>query len=456
MASAMAPVRVRAGLRVLPDHTLETHPPLGVLIVLSQVHVMIDASPQASGLDNLLAFPETLLAALPLLLAALVVPPTTLRQALALAKQQADAAALRRQAVLEPLSMLTNLRLWQRWQTAVQPFHRADQQLLTLQQRQQQLISRAVLAQHSLLALALLVLLWQGSSLLASGQLGVALLLAALLALWALYEVLTPLCHSFVALGLSMAARDRLNQLGDITVTDNDKPQPAGPYRLAVEQLSARHPGAISGPDNIHFALHSGQILVVNGASGAGKSSLLQALAGDLPYQGQVTLNNKPLQHWQLSHCLGYLPQQPDIFDLTLAQNLRLGAPEASEQELWQVLEDVALKTWAENQPQQLDTVLGEYGAAVSGGQGRRIALARLLLAKRPILLLDEPFAGLDSVTTQHVVQALMQRQAGGMLLIVSHQPVYLPHATTLQLAPDRHDLLQPKHPHQQDKSSNL
>jgi ATP-binding cassette subfamily C protein CydC len=173
---------------------------------------------------------------------------------------------------------------------------------------------------------------------------------------------------------------------------------------------------------------------VINGASGAGKSSLLQALAGDLPYQGQVTLNNKPLQHWQLSHCLGYLPQQPDIFDLTLAQNLRLGTPEASEQELWQVLEDVALKTWVQSQPQQLDTLLGEYGTAVSGGQGRRIALARLLLTKRPLLLLDEPFAGLDPVSCASVAAALQQRQQQGIVLIVSHQPLVLPQALQLQL----------------------
>ena len=217
--------------------------------------------------------------------------------------------------------------------------------------------------------------------------------------------------------------------------------------RLEVTHLNAWY-GQAQALFDVSLAVEAGELVVLQGLNGAGKSSLLQALSGDLPYQGQVTLNHKPLQHWQLNHCLGYLPQQADIFDLTLAQNLRLGAPEASEQELWQVLEDVALKTWAENQPQQLDTVLGEYGAAVSGGQGRRIALARLLLAKRPILLLDEPFAGLDSVTTQHVVQALVQRQARGMLLIVSHQPLYLPHATTLQLATDRHDLLQLEHQH--------
>ncbi|HBN88877.1 MAG TPA: thiol reductant ABC exporter subunit CydC, partial [Rheinheimera sp.] len=93
-----------------------------------------------------------------------------------------------------------------------------------------------------------------------------------------------------------------------------------------------------------------------------------------------------------------------------------------------------ALKDWAKNQPQQLDTVLGEYGAAVSGGQARRIALARLLLTNRPMLLLDEPFAGLDPDTTQQVLQALLQRQRNGILVIVSHQRLDIPQAQLLQL----------------------
>lgn len=375
-----------------------------------------------------------LLAAIPLLLAALLLPPLTLNPAIKLARQQAACAAKRRQALLEPLSMLANLVLWQRWQQQADSFNTTDQQLLNLQQYQQQLISRAVLAQHSLLGLSLLLLLWQGGSLLASGQLSVALLLAALLALWALYEVLTPLCHSFVALGLSMAARDRLNQLGEVTVAAKNKPEPQGPFQLTVKQLSARQPGALCGPDSISFSLSSGQLLLISGASGVGKSTLLQALAGEVAFSGEVQLNGRMLSHWQLNHSIGYLPQQPDLFDLTLAQNLRLAAPDAGASELWQALEDVALKDWAEQQPQQLDTLLGEYGAAVSGGQGRRIALARLLLAKRPILLLDEPFAGLDSITTQRVAKALQQRQQSGLLIIVSHQQLALNHSIALNL----------------------
>lgn len=384
-----------------------------------------------------------LLAAIPLLPAVLLVPALTLNRAMLLAKQQANTAASRRQTLLEPMSMLANLLLWQRWQHTLLPFQQTDHSLLSLQQRQQQLVSRAVLLQHSLLGITLLLLLWQGCHLLASASLTVPLLLAALLALWALYEVLTPLCHSVVALGLSVAARDRLNQFGNNLASAGDKPQPTAPYRLSVSKLSARHDAALSGPDNISFALQSGQILLINGASGAGKSTLLKALATELPYQGEATLNGQPLTHWQLNHCIGYLPQQPDLFDLTLAQNLRLGAPDATDAQLWQVLEQVALADWAKAQPQQLATVLGEYGAAVSGGQGRRIALARLLLTNRPILLLDEPFAGLDGATAAHLVQALVNRQARGILIIVSHQQLKLPTATRLQLSTDRHDLLQ-------------
>ena len=98
------------------------------------------------------------------------------------------------------------------------------------------------------------------------------------------------------------------------------------------------------------------------------------------------------------------------------------------------MLKDTALHDWVQNQPQQLDTVLGEYGAAVSGGQARRIALARILLTNRPVLLLDEPFAGLDPDTTQQVLQALLQRQRNGILVIVSHQRLDIPQAQLLQL----------------------
>lgn len=373
-------------------------------------------------------------AGLPLLLA-LFVPLLTFKRATKLAAHETSAAALRRTLLLEPLTMLPALLIWQRWQDKTRQFSAQDQHCLELQRQQQQLSSRCALLQQSMLALSLLLLLWQGAQLLAAQALTVPLLLAAALALWALYEVMLPLCQSFVALGMSMAARNRLNQLAERTVlSQNGKPEPEGVLTLTAIQLSARQNGALYGPDNVSFTLQSGSVLLISGASGSGKTTLLQALANQLAVTGTLQLNGLPYSEWQLGQTLGYLSQQADIFDLTLAQNLRLADPNASDAQLWQVLKDTALHDWVQNQPQQLDTVLGEYGAAVSGGQARRIALARILLTNRPVLLLDEPFAGLDPDTTQQVLQALLQRQRNGILVIVSHQRLDIPQAQLLQL----------------------
>ena len=373
-------------------------------------------------------------AGLPLLLA-LFVPLLTFKRATKLATHETSAAALRRTLLLEPLTMLPALLIWQRWQDKTRQFSAQDQHCLELQRQQQQLSSRCALLQQSMLPLSLLLLLWQGAQLLAAQALTVPLLLAAALALWALYEVMLPLCQSFIALGMSLAARNRLNQLAKRTVqSQSGKPEPEGVLTLTAIQLSARQNDALYGPDNVSFTLQSGSVLLISGASGSGKTTLLQALANQLAVTGTLQLNGLPYSEWQLGQTLGYLSQQADIFDLTLAQNLRLGAPDASDAQLWQVLKDTALHDWAQNQPQQLDTVLGEYGAAVSGGQARRIALTRLLLTNRPVLLLDEPFAGLDPDTTQQVLQALLQRQRNGILVIVSHQRLDIPQAQLLQL----------------------
>ena len=104
-----------------------------------------------------------------------------------------------------------------------------------------------------------------------------------------------------------------------------------------------------------------------------------------------------------------------------MAANLRLGKPEATEAELLSALDKVGLLTWLQAQPQGLQTSLGEYGAAISGGQARRVALARLLLKPRRVLLLDEPFAGLDNETRERVWDSVREHQKQGLLVVVSH-----------------------------------
>lgn len=370
--------------------------------------------------------PGLLLVTLPGLLLAWLSPWLGYWQGGRLAREEVAHAEQRREFLLDSLELLTPLLIWQRWGERSAAFAGQDRAHLDRQDRQQRLSSRIALLQQWALAVSLLALLWQGWPLISEAAVSVPLLLAVMLTLLGLSEALLPLAGSFVALGLSQAARDRLNSLaGEAPQQEPSRPRPEGPWRLQLHAVTARWPGALNGPDNIHLQLEQGETLLLQGPSGGGKSTLLQLLAGEqLPSSGECWLNGQPLLHWDVRQVIGYLPQDIDIFNLSLAANLRLGNPQASDEQLWQTLTDVALADWARAHPQQLQLQPGELGSAVSGGQARRIALARLLLAERPVLLLDEPFAGLDATTREQVMAALVRRQAQGLLVIASHQPI--------------------------------
>lgn len=370
--------------------------------------------------------PALLLATSPGLLLAWLSPWLGYWQSGWLAREEVAHAEQRREFLLDSLELLTPLLVWQRWGERSAAFAGRDRAHLERQDRQQRLGSRIALLQQWALAASLLALLWQSWSLISEAAISVPLLLAVLLTLLGLSEALLPLAASFIALGLSQAARDRLNSLaGDAPRQEPPRPRPEGPWTLQLHAVTARWPGALNGPDNIQLQLEQGEALLLQGPSGGGKSTLLQLLAGEpVPSSGAILLNGQSLGHWDLRRVIGYLPQDIDIFNLSLTANLRLGNPAATDEQLWQVLADVALADWVQAHPQGLQLRPGELGSAVSGGQARRIALARLLLAERPVLLLDEPFAGLDAATRERVMAALVRRQAQGLLIIASHQPV--------------------------------
>jgi ATP-binding cassette subfamily C protein CydC len=165
--------------------------------------------------------------------------------------------------------------------------------------------------------------------------------------------------------------------------------------QLELQQLSARQHGAINSTKTVSLHLKAGDLLWLQGASGVGKSTLLATIAGWLaPASGQIVLNGTPLQRYpakQQRQLIGLLPQQVTLFNMSLAANLKLAAPDATDQQLLEALTQAQLADWLATLPLGLATELGEYGTAVSGGQARRIALARLLLQNADLLLLDDP-----------------------------------------------------------------
>ncbi|WP_201544326.1 thiol reductant ABC exporter subunit CydD [Psychrobacter sp. H7-1] len=182
--------------------------------------------------------------------------------------------------------------------------------------------------------------------------------------------------------------------------------------------------------------IEPGARVALVGESGSGKSSLLQALMGFVSYQGNITLYNaaenfsQNLQHIppeQLRQKLGYLAQQVALMPLSIAQNLRLANPDASDAQLIEVLKQVELWSLIERLPQGMDTLLGERGQGLSGGQQQRLGIAQLLLRNDSLWLLDEPTEHLDPDTAQRIHQLLQQVSLGKTVIWVTHAKEQLP-----------------------------
>ena len=391
-----------------------------------------------------------------LLLLALLLPLIVSLRGINRAKKLSQVSEARRQKLLAPLAIITQLLLWRQWQTQTKGYIAQDNELQKLEWSAQKLRSTVMLLIQWFFYAAVLVVLFsifQLSSNATSPQavlnnIDVPLVLAVTLGLLGIQEIIVPLGQHYLALGNSVSAKDRLNALltaselepnSEKTIFDNKTDEnysasnhklknhaglklPTGPLNAKLTQVSAKIPNALVGAQDVNVSMHSGTPLIIKGPSGCGKSTLLQALAGELPLtSGHVTLNDANWFDYDWQDQLGYLGQQLDIFDQTLAANLRLGKPDATDDELLVALDKVGLLPWLHAQPQGLDTPLGEYGAAISGGQARRVALARLLLKPRRVLLLDEPFAGLDVETREKVWHSVRVHQQQDLLIVVSH-----------------------------------
>ena len=187
-------------------------------------------------------------------------------------------------------------------------------------------------------------------------------------------------------------------------------PAQAGP--LALRQVSARYPGSpVDVLQQVSLRLSEGERVAVIGPSGSGKSTLMALVTGAMPAREG---------DWHTSpHA--WLGQRIDLFQDSLRHNLRLAAPAADDAALWAALDAAGLGADVRALPAGLETLLGEGGLGLSGGQARRLALARLLLQPHRLWLLDEPTEGLDGATAADVLRTLDARGSGRSWLIATH-----------------------------------
>ncbi len=206
---------------------------------------------------------------------------------------------------------------------------------------------------------------------------------------------------------------------------------PRPPYDIRIEGLAAAwHPGAPDVLHGISLDVPAGRRVAIKGPSGSGKTTLAMVLLRFLdPTAGRVTLGGVDITTVQgdaVRQVIGLCAQDAHIFDSTLAANLRLARPGADGDELRDVLRRARLLDWADSLPDGMDTFVGEYGARLSGGQRQRLALARVLLADFPVVVLDEPTEHLDEPTAAALTRDLLEETRGRSVLLITHRSAAL------------------------------
>jgi ATP-binding cassette subfamily C protein CydC len=178
--------------------------------------------------------------------------------------------------------------------------------------------------------------------------------------------------------------------------------------------------------DGVTVRVASGARLAVTGSSGAGKSSLVNALLRYWPLEsGTLSLDGTDvsrLTQADVRGCTALADQRAQLFAGTVRSNLTLGRPDASAEEIETALSAARLADWVATLPEGLDTPVGEDGVAISGGERRRLAVARALLAPGPLLILDEPTSGLDPALADQLLDGVFTAAGARSVLLITHR----------------------------------
>jgi ATP-binding cassette subfamily C protein len=223
--------------------------------------------------------------------------------------------------------------------------------------------------------------------------------------------------------------------LSDILDIDTSRPQIAftrdsvkvDPFRgIRLEEVSYTYPGRDSGVQNLTMDIPEGTVCALSGPSGSGKTTLASLLLRFFdPHEGRISIDGIPYAAQspeELREKIALVPQQVGIFSGTVAENLRIACPSASDGELREVLGMVRLGDWLAVSPDGLDTDVGDAGDKLSGGQKQKLGIARVLLRKAPYIVFDEATSGVDADSERDIWACIAELSLSRTLIIISHR----------------------------------
>ena len=273
------------------------------------------------------------------------------------------------------------------------------------------------------LALVLLV----GSRRVLAGSLTPGELLVVMAYARSLYKPVNKIAGEGGRLSKAGACAERLLEVLREPPEDTAVGRPA-PYfhgELIVRDLHYTYSNGVKALSGLSFELPAGTLAVLAGPNGSGKSTLLSVLLRLLkPERGLVLVDGQPIDAFRLDSYrerISYVPQDALLFGATIRENVLYGRPGATDAEVEQAAREAMIHDVVVGLPDGYDSELGENGASLSGGQARRLMLARAAVRPAPILLLDEPLAGLDPDARPLVAQAIRRMSAGRTTIVVSH-----------------------------------
>ena len=313
-------------------------------------------------------------------------------------------------------------------------------------------------------ALALALVYGLGGVLAVGGHLQTGAIVALALLLTRLYSPLTALANAHVEIASALVSFERVFEVLDLVPLIQEKPAavpvPDGPVSVEFDEVRFSYPSADKvslasleevavldergGDEVLHgisFTAQPGEMVALVGSSGAGKSTIASLMARLYDVDsGAVRLNGvdvRDVTFASLKQTVGMVTQDGHLFHESIASNLRLAAPDATDDELWRALQRARLADVVGEMPDGLDTVVGERGYRLSGGQRQRLTIARLLLGRSRVVVLDEATASLDSASEAAVQQALGEALAGRTSIVIAHRLSTVRAADTILVVED-------------------
>jgi ATP-binding cassette subfamily C protein CydC len=236
-----------------------------------------------------------------------------------------------------------------------------------------------------------------------------------------MFEAITAWYPNLFGSGKLIASQQAVDEL----LQEEDELSSKSEFNEIVRKLECKDVQVSWNQDFMHgvsLELSRGELMVIRGNSGAGKSTLVMGLLGLLPYTGSIRINDRELSTIsELNSIIVGTVQKSHVFNTSVRENLKIGNPNVTDEEIMDVLYELGLDALISEMDSGLDTIVGIYGREISGGEAKRFAIARTLLAEAQIYIFDEPTEHLNSELSLRVIRAIKKRCGSGLCIVITH-----------------------------------